>query len=72
MGMDECERIIIRSLVDKRVCFGGFPRRTWMYDGLCPWGSMRLVVADASQPFFLRRAFLTQKDKGICYEPTEF
>jgi hypothetical protein len=34
------KRITLRSLVRRRVCFGGFRRRTWRYHGLCPWGSM--------------------------------
>jgi hypothetical protein len=34
------ERITLRSLVRRRVCFGGFRRRTWRYHGLCPWGSI--------------------------------
>jgi hypothetical protein len=33
------KRITLRSLVRRRVCFGGFRRRTWRYHGLCPWGS---------------------------------
>jgi len=33
-------RITLRSLVRRRVCFGGLRRRTWRYHGLCPWGSM--------------------------------
>jgi hypothetical protein len=34
------KRITLRSLVRRRVCFGGFRRRTWRYHGLCPWGSI--------------------------------
>jgi len=34
------KRITFRSLVRRRVCFGGFRRRTWRYHGLCPWGSI--------------------------------
>ena len=36
-------RITLRSLVRRRVCFGGFRRRTWRYHGLCPWGSIGSV-----------------------------
>jgi hypothetical protein len=34
------KRITLRSLVRRRVCFGGFRRRTWRDHGLCPWGSI--------------------------------
>jgi hypothetical protein len=34
------KKITLRSLVRRRVCFGGFRRRTWRYHGLCPWGSI--------------------------------
>jgi hypothetical protein len=34
------KRITLGSLVRRRVCFGGFRRRTWRYHGLCPWGSI--------------------------------
>jgi len=37
------KRITLRSLVRRRICFGGFRRRTWRYHGLCPWGSMSLL-----------------------------
>jgi len=38
MAVDECKRIALRSLLGRRVCFGGFRRRTWRrYHGLCPW-----------------------------------
>jgi hypothetical protein len=36
------KRITLRSLVRRRVCFGGFRRRTWRDHGLCPWGSILL------------------------------
>jgi len=38
------KRIILRSFVPRRVCFGGFRRRTRTYHGLCPWGSIRVAV----------------------------
>ncbi len=37
------KRITLRSLVRRRVCFGGFRRRTWKDHGLCPWGSIYLL-----------------------------
>jgi hypothetical protein len=40
------KRITLRSLVRRRVCFGGFRRRTWRYHGLCPWGSIALRDID--------------------------
>jgi len=40
------KRITLRSLVRRRVCFGGFRRRTWRYHGLCPWGSINPVIAE--------------------------
>jgi hypothetical protein len=39
------KRITLRSLVGRRVCFGGFRRRTWRYHGLCPWGSIKKVIS---------------------------
>jgi hypothetical protein len=48
------KRITLRSLVRRRVCFGGFRRRTWRDHGLCPWGSILstsfLVLIDACLP----------------------
>jgi hypothetical protein len=34
------KRITLRSLVRRRVCFGGFRRRTWRYHELRSWGSI--------------------------------
>jgi hypothetical protein len=37
------KRITLRSLVHRRVCFGGFRRRVWRYHVLCPWGSIMIL-----------------------------
>jgi hypothetical protein len=34
------KRITLRSLVCRKVCFGGFRRRTWSYHELRSWGSI--------------------------------
>jgi len=45
------KRITFRSLVRRRVCFGGFRRRTRRYHGLCPWGSIQELFDSLSLPF---------------------
>jgi hypothetical protein len=49
------KRITLRSLVRRRVCFGGFRRRAWRYHGLCPWGSInhkQFHIPSVTPPIF--------------------
>jgi hypothetical protein len=77
MAVDECERITLRSLVRRRVCFGGFRRRTWRYHGLCPWGSIfvtkrnsaKLTTMDESTIIRQLEALAVTFGLQIRYEP---
>ena len=63
------KRITLRSLVRRRVCFGGLRRRTWRYHGLCPWGSMTL----RDSKVFGKRLVLKgrRKDLSDCFPGSE-
>jgi hypothetical protein len=64
------KRITLRSLVRRRVCFGGFRRRTWRYHGLCPWGSIFLndVTLDGDE----LKEVLSLVSKPVRYLGQEF